>query len=80
MNFSYTSTNQYSTLLIANNSNNAAAYKRTGGSLGLESVRGGLRGINSTKDLMPINYHRKNGDYIGDGTFGTVYKVRPKTN
>ena len=80
MNFSYTSTNQYSTLLIANNSNNAAAYKRTGGSLGLESVRGGLRGINSTKDLMPINYHRKNGDYIGNGTFGQVYKVRPKTN
>ena len=52
--------NQYSTLLIANNSNNAAAYKRTGGSFGSESVRGGLRGINSTKDLMPINYNRNN--------------------
>ncbi len=72
MNFSYATKNQYSSALLDLETDVANAYKRTGGTLGGESVQAVEGQITNKNDLEGWS-DRKN--FLGRGAFGEVLKV-----
>ena len=71
-------------ILLPNEEADAWNYKQTGGIGGV--VNGGVThtSVRRLDDLNPINYTKtpntKNGQFIDEGTYGKVYKVRSKAN